>query len=81
MSGSAIPKPLSRGGSPRGQGPPRVRSMQKALGHLSGGFLHPLILQLRIQCTLACFCRRLRQSAIMAMNSEFVGLPLMFETV
>ena len=47
----------------------------------SGGFLHPLILQLRIQCTLACFCRRLRQSAIMAMNSEFVGLPLMFETV
>lgn len=48
---------------------------------VSGGFLHPLILQLRIQRTLACFCRRLRQSAIMAMNSEFVGLPLMFETV
>ena len=47
----------------------------------SGGFLHPLFLLLRIQCTLACFCRRLRQSAIMAMNSEFVGLPLMFETV
>ena len=46
-----------------------------------GGFLHPLFLLLRIQCTLACFCRRLRQSAIMAMNSEFVGLPLMFETV
>lgn len=48
---------------------------------VSGGFLHPLFLLLRIQCTLACFCRRLRQSAIMAMNSEFVGLPLMFETV
>ena len=48
---------------------------------MSGGFLHPLFLLLRIQCTLACFCRRLRQSAIMAMNSEFVGLPLMFETV
>ena len=29
----------------------------------------------------ACFCLRLRQSAIMAMNSEFVGLPLMFDTV
>ena len=28
-----------------------------------------------------CFCLRLRQSAIMAMNSEFVGLPLMFDTV
>ena len=46
-----------------------------------GGFLHPLFLLPDIQCTLACFCRRLRQSAIMAMNSEFVGLPLMFETV
>lgn len=55
--------------------------IQKALGHCVRGFLHPLILQLRIQRTLACFCRRLRQSAIMAMNSEFVGLPLMFETV
>ncbi len=40
-----------------------------------------LMLLLCIQRTLACFCRRLRQSAIMAMNSEFVGLPLMFETV
>ncbi len=30
---------------------------------------------------LACFWRRVRESAIMAMNSEFVGLPLMFETV
>ena len=69
-------------GSSRGQGPPRMRSMQKALEpNRSGGFLHPLFLLLRIQCTLACFCRRLRQSAIMAMNSEFVGLPLMFETV
>ncbi len=68
-------------GSSRGQGPPRMRSIQKALGQPSGGFLHPLFLLLRIQCTLACFCRRLRQSAIMAMNSEFVGLPLMFETV
>ena len=28
-----------------------------------------------------CFCRRLRQSAIMAMNSEFVGLPFIFDTV
>ena len=64
-----------------GQGPPRMRSIQKALGQSSGGFLHPLFLLLRIQRTLACFCRRLRQSAIMAMNSEFVGLPLMFETV
>ena len=71
MSGSAIPKPLSRGGA-RGGKPSDI---------VSGGFLHPLILQLRIQRTLACFCRRLRQSAIMAMNSEFVGLPLMFETV
>ena len=68
-------------GSSRGQGPPRMRSIQKALGQSSGGFLHPLFLLLRIQRTLACFCRRLRQSAIMAMNSEFVGLPLMFETV
>ena len=59
-----------------------MRSMQKALEpNRSGGFLHPLFLLLRIQCTLACFCRRLRQSAIMAMNSEFVGLPLMFEPV
>ena len=56
--------------------------MQKALEPKRfGGFLHPLALLLCIQCTLACFCRRLRQSAIMAMNSEFVGLPLMFETV
>ena len=77
------------------QNPPRSRS-RTAAGELegarpasneihteisSGGFLHPLFLLLRIQCTLACFCRRLRQSAIMAMNSEFVGLPLMFETV
>ena len=30
---------------------------------------------------LACFWRRVRESAIMAMNSEFVGFPLMFETV
>ena len=31
---------------------------------------------------LACaFCRRLRQSAIMAMNSELVGLPLQELTV
>ena len=29
----------------------------------------------------ACFWRRVRLSAIMAMNSEFVGLPLMFDTV
>ncbi len=28
-----------------------------------------------------CFWRRLRQSAIMAMNSEFVGLPFIFDTV
>ena len=48
---------------------------------MSEGFLHPLFLLLRIQCTLACFCRRLRQAAIMARNSEFVGLPVMFETV
>ena len=69
-------------GSSRGQGPPRMRFIQKALEpNRFGGFLHPLFLLLRIQCTLACFCRRLRQSAIMAMNSEFVGLPLMFETV
>lgn len=69
-------------GSSRGQSPPRMRSIQKALEpNRFGGFLHPLFLLLRIQCTLACFCRRLRQSAIMAMNSEFVGLPLMFETV
>ena len=46
-----------------------------------GAFCILFFLLLRIQCTLACFCRRLRQSAIMAMNSEFVGLPLMFETV
>lgn len=45
------------------------------------GLSAPLFLLPDIQCTLACFCRRLRQSAIMAMNSEFVGLPLMFETV
>ena len=30
---------------------------------------------------LPAFCRRERQSAIMAMNSEFVGLPLMLLTV
>lgn len=30
---------------------------------------------------LACFWRRVRESAIMAMNSELVGLPLMFDTV
>jgi hypothetical protein len=29
----------------------------------------------------ACFILRLRQSAIMAMNSEFVGFPFMLETV
>ena len=28
-----------------------------------------------------CFRRRVRESASMAMNSEFVGLPLMFDTV
>lgn len=28
-----------------------------------------------------CFCLKLRQSAIMAMNSEFVGLPFIFDTV
>ena len=28
-----------------------------------------------------CFCLRLRWSAIIAMNSLFVGLPLMFDTV
>lgn len=66
----------------RGQGPPQMRSIQKATKPIwFGGFLHPLFLLPDIQCTLACFCRRLRQSAIMAMNSEFVGLPLMFETV
>ena len=69
-------------GRPRGQGPPRMRSIQKAPKPIwFGGFLHPLFLLPDIQRTLACFCRRLRQSAIMAMNSEFVGLPLMFETV
>ena len=30
---------------------------------------------------LACFWRRVRESAIMAMNSLFVGLPLIFDTV
>ena len=66
----------------RGQGPPRMRSIQKAPKPIwFGGFLQPLFLLPDIQGTLACFCRRLRQSAIMAMNSEFVGLPLMFETV
>ena len=30
---------------------------------------------------LACFWRSVSESAIMAMNSLFVGLPLMFETV
>ena len=28
-----------------------------------------------------CFCLRLRQSAIMARNSEFVRFPFMFDTV
>ena len=81
MSGSAIPKPLSRGGARGGKARLGSDPYRKPSDIASGGFLHPLILQLRIQCTLACFCRRLRQSAIMAMNSEFVGLPLMFETV
>ena len=30
---------------------------------------------------VACFLRRLRQSAIMAINSEFVGFPLILLTV
>ena len=81
MSGSAIPKPLSRREARGGKARPGSDPYRKPSDIVSGGFLHPLILQLRIQCTLACFCRRLRQSAIMAMNSEFVGLPLMFETV
>ena len=81
MSGSAIPKPLSRGGVREGKARLGSDPYRKPSDIVSGGFLHPFILQLRIQCTLACFCRRLRQSAIMAMNSEFVGLPLMFETV
>ena len=81
MSGSAIPKPLSRGGARGGKARLGTDPCRKPSDIVSGGFLHPLILQLRIQRTLACFCRRLRQSAIMAMNSEFVGLPLMFETV
>ncbi len=33
------------------------------------------------QRIMPCFWRRERQSAIMAMNSELVGLPLMFDTV
>ena len=28
-----------------------------------------------------CFLRRLRQSAIIAINSELVGLPFIFDTV
>ena len=31
--------------------------------------------------SIPCFCRRLKWSAIMAMNSELVGLPLMPLTV
>ena len=46
----------------------------------SGALVHPSVIHAARQHAL-CFCRRLRQSAIMAMNSEFVGLPLMFETV
>lgn len=46
----------------------------------SGALVHPSAIHAARQHAL-CFCRRLRQSAIMAMNSEFVGLPLMFETV
>ena len=69
------------GGARRGKARLGSDPYRKPSDIVSGGFLHPLILQLRIQRTLACFCRRLRQSAIMAMNSEFVGLPLMFETV
>ena len=68
-------------GSSRGKAASTSYRCRKPSDISSGGFLHPLFLLLRIQCTLACFCRRLRQSAIMAMNSEFVGLPLMFETV
>ena len=81
MSGSAIPKPMSRGGARGGKARLGSDPYRKPSDIVSGGFLHPLALLLCIQCTLACFCRRLRQSAIMAMNSEFVGLPLMFETV
>ena len=36
---------------------------------------------LRFSHLIPCFCLRLRQSAIMAMNSEFVGLPFIFDTV
>lgn len=42
--------------------------------------LHTLILLLFPHRT-PCFCLRLRQSAIIAINSLFVGLPLMFDTV
>ena len=75
--------PLHKGAKGRAAdaSPPSHKEYRKPSDISSGGFLHPLFLLLRIQCTLACFCRRLRQSAIMAMNSEFVGLPLMFETV
>ena len=34
-----------------------------------------------IQYIAPCFCFKLKWSAIIAMNSEFVGLPLMFDTV
>ena len=34
-----------------------------------------------IQYITPCFCLSERWSAIMAMNSLFVGLPLMFDTV
>ena len=33
------------------------------------------------QYAVLCFCFRLRWSAIMAMNSELVGFPLIFDTV
>ena len=35
----------------------------------------------RLSYACLSFRRRVRLSAIMAMNSEFVGLPLMFDTV
>ena len=38
-------------------------------------------LLVRLPYRVACFRRRLRQSAIMAMNSLLVGLPLIFDTV
>ncbi len=34
-----------------------------------------------LQYIAPCFCFKLKWSAIIAMNSLFVGLPLMFDTV